>query len=228
MHVLIAEDDLGTRKMLQFIFEQHAGYTVAEADSASRVLQMLQEQPFDLLVTDVMLPDIDGLELIRRVRRTSSIPIMIVSARTDIPQRVKGLRVGADDYIPKPFDVSELLARVDALLRRVARTPRAVGDGRMAVGSLVLEPNVQAVELSGRGRVRLTPSEFRLLLQLAKTPNEVRPHEELEQAITGSSSGCAPGELHTYISNLRHKLEPDPSNPTLIETVRSRGYRLAV
>src|SRR5215208_6587265 len=156
MQILIAEDELATRKMLRFIFEQQAGHSVVEAESAGEALQLLAEQPFDLLLADLMLPDMDGLELVRRVRRTSSILIIIVSARAGIPDRVRGLKSGADDFIGKPFDVSELLARVDALKWRASRTPK-IQDSRLAVGGLVLEPHTQAAEVEGKGRVRLTP-----------------------------------------------------------------------
>ena len=227
MQVLIAEDELATRKMLCFVFEQQAGHRVVEAESGGEALRILGEQPFDLLLTDLTLPDMDGLELVRRVRRTSSIPIMIISARVDIPDRVRGLKSGADDYIGKPFDVSELLARVDALMWRARHTPK-IDDGRLAVGKLVLMPQAQAAEVEGKGRVRLTPTELRLLLHLAKAPGQVRSRRELDQLIAGEAPEPIPGALNTYISNLRHKLETNPHEPRLIQTVRSQGYRLAV
>jgi two-component system KDP operon response regulator KdpE len=228
MHVLIAEDELATRKMLRFVFEQQAGRAVLEAGTGAETLQALADQECGLLLTDLSLPDMDGFELVRQVRRVSSIPIVIVSARGDVADRIRGLKCGADDYVSKPFDVSELLARVDALLWRANQTPRVERDGRLSVGPLVLEPTAQAVEIDGRGRVRLTPTEFRLLMDLARAPGKVRPRHELEQAIAGTEMAGTPGALNTYISTLRGKLETNPHRPRLIQTVRSRGYRLTV
>jgi DNA-binding response OmpR family regulator len=227
MRVLIAEDELATRKMLRFVFEQQAGHSVDEAESGGQALGKLDEQPFDLLLTDLSLPDLDGLELIRRVRRVSSIPIMIVSARTAIPERVRGLKSGADDYVVKPFDVTELLARADALLWRARRVPKLEG-GLLSAGALTREPGQQVVEVRGGVRTRLTPNEFRVLYRLARSPGQLVTRAELEAVLADGPSEDAPGGLNTYISNLRHKLETDPDNPSLIETVRGRGYRLAV
>jgi len=228
MHVLIAEDELATRKMLRFVFEQQAGRAAVEAETGAETLQALADQECGLLLTDLSLPDMDGFELVRQVRRVSSIPIVIVSARGDVADRIRGLKSGADDYVSKPFDVTELLARVDALLWRANQTPRVERDGRLSVGPLLLEPTAQAVEINGRGRVRLTPTEFRLLMDLARTPGKVRPRHELEQAIAGDEAASTPGALNTYISTLRGKLEANPHRPRLIQTVRARGYRLTV
>ena len=228
MLVLIAEDELGTRKMLRFVIEQQAGHHVLEAETASETLRILDEEPCDLLLLDLTLPDLDGLELVRRIRRTSNIPIMIISARVNIPDRVRGLRSGADDYVAKPFDISELLARVDALLWRACRKPKLEPAGRLEVGGLILDPELQTVEVRGSGKVRLTPTEFRLLLNLARTPGEVRPRHDLERAIAGEWTEGSDGALHTYIYNLRQKLAGVSNESELIETVRARGYRLAV
>lgn len=227
MLVLIAEDELGTRKMLRFVIEQQAGHRVLEADTASETLRILEQEHCDLLLADLTLPDLDGLELVRRIRRTSNIPIMIISARVTIPDRVRGLRSGADDYIAKPFDVSELLARLDALLWRACRKPKVEPSARLEVGGLILDSELQTVEVRGGGKTRLTPTEFRLLLNLARTPGEVRPRHDLERIIAGDATG-GEGALNTYIYNLRNKLAGVSNESELIETVRAHGYRLAV
>jgi DNA-binding response OmpR family regulator len=227
MLVIIAEDELGTRKMLRFVLEQQAGHRVLEAETAAETLRILRQERCDLLLADLTLPDLDGLELVRQIRRTSNIPIMIISARVNIPDRVRGLRSGADDYIAKPFDVSELLARVDALLWRASRKPRVEPAGRLEVGGLVLDPELQTVEVRGSAKVRLTPTEFRLLLNLARTPGEVRPRHDLERIVAGDADG-GEGALNTYIYNLRNKLAGVSEKSELIETVRAHGYRLAV
>jgi DNA-binding response OmpR family regulator len=228
MYLLIADHELATRKMLRFVFEQQAGRVILEAETGAGTLQALADQDCNLLITELTLPDMDGFELVRQVRRVSSIPIVIVSARSAIADRIRGLKSGADDYIAKPFDVSELLARVDALLWRANQTPRVEHDGRLAVGPLVLEPTAQTVEIEGHGRVRLTPTEFRLLMDLARAPGKVRPRHALEQAIAGDVAAGTPGALNTYISTLRAKLDTGPHGPGLIQTVRARGYRLTV
>lgn len=228
MHVLIVEDELGTRKMLRFVLEQQAGHAVTEAESGADALRLIAEHAFDLLLTDLTLPDMDGLELVRRVRRTSALPIIIISARVALPDRVRGLKTGADDYVSKPFDVSELLARVDALLWRSRRSPKVEAAGRLTAGPLTLDSEGQTVEVSGRGKVRLTPTEFRLLLNLARVPGQVCTRVDLERALALDGAPTTTGALNTYVCNLRQKLGDDPRRPELIETVRAHGYRLAV
>ena len=233
MDILVVDDDLTTRKMLRFVLEQQAGHQVTEAQNAAEAEAQLADACFDLAMVDVVMPGIDGLELCKRIRATSNMPIMVVSARGDIPSRVRGLQLGADDYLPKPFDPSELAARVEAVLRRTARAARTDTDGRMRLGDLTLDLGEHSVEIrdprGGRRTVPLTPTEFKLLLVLARTPGTAVSREELQKALWGPSSAAADASYSTvnaYVSGLRDRLEKDPKHPRYLVTVRNVGYRL--
>lgn len=227
MDILVTEDDLANRKMLRFVLEQQAGHRVTEAASAEAALGLLAEHRFDLLVSDVVLPGADGLELVRRVRRVSSIPILMVSGRTEIAERVRTLRTGADDYLVKPFDPSELAARVEALLRRARIAPRNEQTGLVRAGEVCLDLTRHVATVSGGPPVRLTPTELRLLLRLTRPPGEVHSRDELAEAVWGGAQTASASAINTYIADLRRKLEPGPGRPRLLQTVRGAGYRLA-
>ena len=231
MDILVVDDDLTTRKMLRFVLEQQAGHHVVEAEDALSAQERIAEQAFDLAMIDVVMPGIDGLELCKRIRATSNLPIIVVSARGDIQSRVRGLQLGADDYLAKPFDPSELLARVDAVLRRAARSARADSDGRMRVGHVTLDLTEHSVELreprGGRRNVQLTPTEFKLLLVLAKAPGKAFSREELQTSLWGAEADgdSAYSTVNAYVSGLRERLEADPRSPRYLVTVRNVGYR---
>ena len=233
-HILVVDDDLTTRKMLRFVLEQQAGHTIIEAQDAQEALLHTERHQFDLALLDVIMPGMDGLELTRRIRATSNVPIIVVSARGDIQSRVRGLQLGADDYLPKPFDPSELLARVEAILRRTTRSARTDADGRMKIGELTLDLTEHKVELreprGGRRNVQLTPTEFKLLLVLARAPGKAFSRQELQTSLWGAASDSDAGysTVNAYISELRDRLEPDPKNPRHLVTVRNVGYRLDV
>src|SRR5579859_6835366 len=177
--------------MLRFVLEQQAGHRVVEAENAASAERCLTEERFDLAMIDVVMPGIDGLELCKRIRATSNMPIVVVSARGDLQSRVRGLQLGADDYLPKPFDPSELAARVEAVLRRSTRSARIDGDGRMRIGDVTLDLSEHRVELrearGSRRNVQLTPTEFRLLLVLARAPGKAFSRQEIQASIWGPS-----------------------------------------
>ncbi len=232
MDILVVDDDLTTRKMLRFVLEQQGGHRVVEAADGAAAQDILAAESFDLAMIDVVMPGIDGLELCKRIRATSNMPIVVVSARGDIQSRVRGLQLGADDYLPKPFDPSELTARVDAVLRRSNRSARADSDGRMRIGDVTLDLTEHCVELrQPRGtkrNVQLTPTEFKLLLVLARDPGRAFSRQELQASIWGVASGDADASSSTvnaYVSELRDRLETDPKNPRYLVTVRNVGYR---
>jgi DNA-binding response OmpR family regulator len=230
--ILVVDDDLTTRKMLRFVLEQQAGHTVIEAEDGETALEHLKSASVDLVMADVVMPGIDGLELCKRVRATSNVPIMVVSARGDIQSRVRGLQLGADDYLPKPFDPSELLARVDAVLRRTIRSAKADHDGRMRVGDLTLDLTEHKVELrdkrGARRSVQLTPTEFKLLLVMARAPGKAFTREELQTSLWGAATDPEAGysTVNAYVSELRERIEGDPKIPRYLVTVRNVGYRL--
>jgi DNA-binding response OmpR family regulator len=185
-------------------------------------------------MVDVVMPGIDGLELCKRIRTTSNVPIMVVSARGDIQSRVRGLQLGADDYLPKPFDPSELAARVEAVLRRTCRSARTDTDGRMRVGDLTLDLTEHKVELrdprGARRHVQLTPTEFKLLLVLARAPGTAVSREDLQTSLWGPAidADASYSTVNAYVSDLRDRLEVDPKHPRYLMTVRNVGYRLDV
>jgi DNA-binding response OmpR family regulator len=218
--------------MLRFVLEQQGGHRVVEAADGAAAQALLAAESFDLAMIDVVMPGIDGLELCKRIRATSNMPIVVVSARGDIQSRVRGLQLGADDYLPKPFDPSELAARVDAVLRRSNRSARADGDGRMRIGDVTLDLTEHRVELrqprGSRRNVQLTPTEFKLLLVLARDPGRAFSRQELQASIWGTSGEAADANSSTvnaYVSGLRDRLETDPKNPRYLVTVRNVGYR---
>ena len=233
MDILVVDDDPTTRKMLRFVLEQQAGHRIIEAEDAAEAERCVRAEHLDLLTIDVVMPGLDGLELCKRIRTTSNVPIMVVSARGDIQSRVRGLQLGADDYLPKPFDPSELLARVDAVLRRASRSARTDVDGRMRVGNFVLDLSEHRVELreprGGRRHVQLTPTEFKLLLVLARSPGRAFSREELQSTLWGPTavdSDASYSTVNAYVSELRDRLEEDPKNPRYVVTVRNVGYKL--
>jgi len=232
LDILVVDDDLTTRKMLRFVLEQQAGHKVVEAGNGETALNELAATRFDLVMVDVVMPGIDGLELCKRIRATSNVPIMVVSARGDIQSRVRGLQLGADDYLPKPFDPSELSARVEAILRRTSRAARTDNDGRMRLGDITLDLTEHKVELreprGSKRNVQLTPTEFKLLLVLARAPGKAFSREELQTSLWGAHGDPNAGysTVNAYVSDLRDRLEADPKNPRYLVTVRNVGYRL--
>lgn len=233
MRVLVVDDDTTTRKMLCYLLEHSLGHQTAEAESPARAELLVASHPFDLLTVDLGMPGLDGFELCKRIRRTSNVPILVVSARGDVESRVRALNLGADDYLPKPFDPAELTARVEALLRRASRAPRTDTTGRMHVGRLTLDLGTHEVEIQerrgARRRESLTPTEFKLLLVLARQPGQVVKHEDLQERLWGTAArdGDAGGStLSAYVSELRTKLSTASGESRFIVTVRGQGYRL--
>src|SRR3982074_137800 len=187
--ILVVDDDLTTRKMLRFVLEQQGGHQVVEAADAASAQHILATESFDLAMIDVVMPGIDGLGLCKRIRATANMPIVVVSARGDIQSRVRGLQLGADDYLPKPFDPSELAARVEAVLRRSNRSARTDSDGRMRLGDVTLDLTEHKVELRDprgiRRDVHLTPTEFKLLLVLARAPGKAFSRLQMQKYVGG-------------------------------------------
>jgi DNA-binding response OmpR family regulator len=228
MNILVVEDDLATRLMLRFVLERQGGHTIWEAEDGASAEALVVSERFDLLIMDVVMPRVDGLELCRRVRRTSNVPIIFVSARDTIGDRVVGLRAGADDYIPKPFDAAELSARVEAVLRRSRRSASPDPSGKLRVGILTLDLGKHTACLPQGAPVQLTPTEFRLVHRLACTPGEACGREELAESLWGEAGREANSTIPAYIAELRRKIEPEPTHPRHIVTVRGTGYRLDV
>jgi two-component system, OmpR family, KDP operon response regulator KdpE len=225
MHqVLVIEDDAGIRDVLRAMLGA-ARYRVVDAETAARGEIEAQTHKPDLLIVDLGLPDRDGIELIRRVRTWSSVPIIVLSARTSETQKIAALDAGADDYVTKPFGVAELLARVRAALRRVAIG--AMPSSEVRLGSIVID--LARRELCGAAEaVHLTPLEYRVLENLARQPGTIVKQDRLIKEVWGPAQMGDTRSLRVCIRNLRAKLEPDPHRPRYLVTEAGLGYRLRV
>jgi DNA-binding response OmpR family regulator len=223
MKILMVDDDPILIKMVSFLLKDE-GYEVVTASSGAEALHILDQQWIDMLILDVMLPREDGFEICRRVRETNRVPILMLSARGSTEDRVRGLLDGADDYLPKPCEPAELIARVKALLRRSQTQPAA--EGRMlSVGEVQLDPLRHRVALPGGRMADLTPTESQLLHCLMRNAGKILTREVLMAHAWGDTQGREAGQVDVYIRRLRLKIEEDPSNPRLIETVWGLGYR---
>src|SRR5439155_16921658 len=180
----------------------------------------------DLIILDLGLPDLDGVELTRRLREWSAVPIIVISARGKEQDKVVALDAGADDYLTKPFGVPELLARIRVVLRHLAATNSETGEAVFAVAQLRVDLARRLVTTDGKD-VHLTPNEFKLLTTLIKHAGKVLTHRQLLKEVWGPSSSDESHYLRVYMNQLRQKIEPDPSRPRYLQTERGVGYRLA-
>jgi len=225
-HVLVIEDDAPIRRFLQAALENQ-GYEVAEAETGRQGIERILSRMPDLVVLDLGLPDMDGMDIIGRVREWSQVPIVILSARGQENDKVNALNAGADDYLTKPFGVPELLARIRVALRHAA-VLKAGGQeesSRFQVGDLLVDLANRRVFVGGR-EVHLTPIEYRLLTTFVRNPGKVLTHRHLLQEVWGP--GCL-NQTHyprMYVASLRHKLEEDPAEPRYLLTEQGVGYRL--
>jgi two-component system KDP operon response regulator KdpE len=222
--ILVVDDDPGVTKLLQMILEP-MGYGVAIVHDGESALSALARGRPDLMILDLMLPDVDGLEICRRVRERSSLPIIALSSLNDIKSKVSILDMGADDYLTKPFRSDELVARIQALLRRVRPDEPAWAGGRITLGDLTIDLADRRVAVAGQ-EIGLTPTEYKLLCQLATHPGEVHTHQMLLQNVWGQNRVNDVEYLHVYIGRLRRKIELDPSKPAYIATVHGIGYMM--
>jgi two-component system response regulator RegX3 len=201
------------------------GFEVDVARSGEDALDSAGNGAYDVVVLDVMLPGVSGVEVCRRLRAESDVPIVLLTARDAEVDRVVGLDAGADDYVTKPFSMPELLSRVRAILRRRA-LDRGAAKVRLEVGGLTLDLARHEVEVDGRP-VRITPSELRLLALLARQPERVFTRRELMEHLWESDYVGDERACDTHVANLRRKIEPDPASPTRLVSVRGVGYKLA-
>ena len=222
IRVLLVDDDVRLHELLASYLEQN-GVQVAKAFDGPSGLTQLENGTFDAVLLDVMMPGIDGLEVCRRIRQKSRIPVIMLTAKGDETDRVVGLELGADDYVAKPFSPRELLARLRAVLRR--STPEAVAE-RIVVGDLTIEPGSRAVKL-GVDAIELTGIEFDILLALARRAGRVVPREALLDEAGRGDVTVSERTVDVHISHLRQKLRDDPRSPRRIKTVRGIGYVLA-
>jgi len=223
--ILVVDDEPKIVRLARDYLE-HAGFSVVAAGDGRTAIETIRSSRPDLVVLDLGLPVVDGLEVIRDVRRTSALPIVILSARDDEVDKILGLELGADDYVTKPFRPRELVARVRAVLRRFDRDEEPSAPETIGAGDLRLDVPRMRVHAGDRA-VELTATEFQILATLARQPGRIFTRAQLLDAIHGVAFESYERAIDSHIKNLRRKLEPDPRSPRYVETVYGVGYRLA-
>jgi DNA-binding response OmpR family regulator len=223
--ILLVDDEDAIQSLLTYPLERD-GYRVVQARDGDEALRRFSEEDVDLVVLDIMLPRVDGLEVCRRLRAESTVPIIMLTARDDELDKVLGLELGADDYITKPFSIREFRSRVRALLRR-ASAPRAderLDDEVIEVGELRIDVPRRSVVVRGE-EAQLTYVEFELLRVLAGSPGRVFSRRQLLEKLRGGADYREPRTIDVHVRHLREKIEREPREPELILTVRGAGYR---
>jgi DNA-binding response OmpR family regulator len=221
--VLVVDDEPTIREIVVSYLERE-GFKTLEAADGHRARELLERDPPDLVVLDLMLPGTDGLELCRWIRSRSRLPVIMLTARGEESDRIVGLELGADDYVTKPFSPRELAARVRTVLRRAE--PDAAADERLSYDGLVIDSSTREVT-RGNEPLRLTAREFDLLWFLASHPRRVFSREQLMRRVWGYSAALDTGTVTVHMRRLREKIEDDPSHPCHLETVWGVGYRFA-
>ena len=217
--ILIAEDDADIRGLLRLYLEGE-GFRVAEAADGAAALEIARESSPDMAILDVMMPRMNGFELTKALRKYSDIPILILSAKSQDNDKILGLNLGADDYIAKPFNPVEIVARVKAQLRRASRT----GGDLLTIGNLTLDTT--AIQLTKDGvPIPLTPMEYKILALLMRSPGRIFTKIQLYEGAVGNYFEGDDNTMMVHISKLREKIEDDPKNPRRIITVRGLGYK---
>lgn len=222
--ILIVEDDMQTRRFLKTSLS-HQAWRVIEAENGKTALEKVKAEQPDLVILDLGLPDMDGIDLTRKLRFSSDLPILVLSARTQEQNKIMALDAGADDYLTKPFGTGELRARLEALLRRVAKS---LGNGEIfETGDLKIDRVLRKIYI-GSHEVKITPIEYRLLSILVRQAGLVVSHRELLKEVWGIEHINDQHYLRIYMGQLRHKLEVNPARPKYLLTEVGIGYRLAV
>jgi DNA-binding response OmpR family regulator len=223
--ILVVDDERKIADLARDYLE-HAGFAVRVAADGESALGAIHRDRPDLVVLDLGLPGVDGLDVTRTIRRDSNLPVIMLTARDDELDKLLGLELGADDYLTKPFSPRELVARVRAVLRRADRSATAVADELVRAGDLTLDVPRMRADVAGR-TIELTATEFALLLTLARQPGRIFTRSQLLDAVHGVAFESYERAIDTHIKNIRRKLEPDARRPTHILTVYGVGYRLA-
>ncbi|MDY6835312.1 MAG: response regulator transcription factor [Chloroflexota bacterium] len=225
MNVLVVEDSREVVDAVSLCFElRWPGANVVSTSEGEQVLELIQKEPPDVIILDLVLPGIDGFEVLRQIRRQSNVPVVILSVKGDEMDKVRGLELGADDYIVKPFAPAELLARVKAVLRRTHMFELNSQEKPFVSNNLKINFNTREV-LRGETLIKLTPTEYSLLCQLVKNEGRVLTHQVLLEKVWGSDCTDAVEYLRKYIQRLREKLEDNPENPRMFLSERGLGYK---
>lgn len=222
--ILVVDDEKSIVRLLDTSLKLE-GYQVDSAGTGEKALALFGENEYELIVLDLGLPDVDGLEILRTIRRTSTVPVMVLTARDDESDKVQGLEAGADDYLTKPFGSPELMARIQALLRRARWAP--TGDEALRYEARGIQLDLARRTVTVRGEeVHLTPTEYDILRILIEKPGTVVSHLDLLHQVWDEDYGNDLAILRVNISRLRQKIERDPRNPDLVKTVPGVGYML--
>jgi DNA-binding response OmpR family regulator len=222
--ILIVEDEPSIAEVVG-LYLSRAGFQVQTAKDGRQAMSMLEKRIPDLVVMDIMLPEMDGLSLTRWLRDHSNVPIIMVTARREEIDRIAGLEMGADDYVVKPFSPQELVSRVRAVLRRVGRDqPGAESDQALSFSTITIDPRTRAVMVKG-SQIELTAKEFDMLYLLARHPKQVFTRDQLLERVWGRADYIDPGTVTVHVRRLREKIESDASSPKHIITVWGVGYK---
>ncbi len=222
--ILVVDDEPRMVRFIRLNLE-HDGFQVSEAQSGTQALEQLRNQLPDLVLLDIMLPDLDGFETLSMIREFSNVPVIMVTAKGEESERVRGLELGADDYIPKPFSPRELVSRIRAVLRRTEAPAPGSAHGPLVIDDrLKIDFDRREIWVEGR-QVKLRPTEFRLLYHLVQNAGWVVPHDQLLAKVWGYEYRGETHYLRLYVNYLRQKLEKDPSHPKYILTEHGVGYR---
>ncbi|MBA2693584.1 MAG: response regulator transcription factor [Rubrobacter sp.] len=223
--ILLVDDDAALLEVTSIVLSSE-GYRVLTAEDGYEALKEVGRERLDLVVLDVMMPNLSGFEVLKRIREQSDVPVVLLTAKSQSVDKIVGLELGADDYITKPFDTKELLARIKAILRRFGRQEGESRGGVMKLGGLELDPNGYTVSRNGEN-LDLTPTEFKILAMLMRRPGQAFTRAQISESVSTSSHYLASRYIDVHISRLRGKIERDPSKPEIIQTVPSVGYRAA-
>ncbi len=220
--VLVVDDEKSLRNFVRRNLEIR-GFQAFAAANGLEALAIFNTEAIDLVILDLMMPHMNGMETIRRIRQESLTPIIVLSALGEEDDKVQALNLGADDYLTKPFGVGELMARVQAVLRRSQWTPTPSADGRLVRGDLVADLDRHVITQNGRA-LKLTPTEFNLLVYFMENSGKALTHRAILQRVWGPEYGQEAEYLRVYIGRLRQKIETDPAHPRLLLTERGIGY----
>jgi two-component system KDP operon response regulator KdpE len=223
--ILIVDDDPAILRLLSMNLKAR-GYEIFTATDGEESLEAVQKDFIDLIILDLMMPKVDGVEVCRRVREWSDVPIIILSARGDENDKVKCLELGADDYLTKPFGIAELMARINTAFRHRGDPTVAPAQSTFSYEGLEINFAKRRVTVDGR-EVTLTPTEFALLQHLAVNSDKVLTHNMLLQSVWGNEYSSEKEYLRVFVGRLRRKLEPDPKNPKYIQTIPGVGYQIS-
>ena len=222
--ILIVEDEPSIAEVVG-LYMKRAGYQTLHAADGKSAMALLERHMPDLVILDLMLPEVDGLEITRWIRERSDVPIIMVTSRREEADRIAGLELGADDYVVKPFSPQELVSRARAVLRRADKSSaRGEGERALTFGDLAIDPLTRIVSRGGN-EISLTAKEFDMLYYLAQHPRQVFTRDQLLNRIWGGSEYIDPGTVTVHVRRLREKIEPDPAKPTRLVTVWGVGYK---